>query len=226
MKLSKRLQMVASFVRQGSVIADIGTDHAYLPAYLISHGVCEKAFAADIGKGPLLNAKETVEEYGLEEEITLVLSDGLKNISLDDIDTVVLAGMGGDLIRDILSAADIEKLRRIHIIAQPQSHSEKVRLFLINNGFEIEREDICVDSKHTYICLSASYTGKTDYPKHYEYYGRLTENESELVKPYLESQMVHMTKKRDALLKADAQSEEAQNLTEIIKNIETAIGEK
>ncbi|MGN1348368.1 MAG: tRNA (adenine(22)-N(1))-methyltransferase [Acutalibacteraceae bacterium] len=226
MKLSKRLEMVASFVRQGSVVADIGTDHAYLPVYLISHGISEKAFAADIGRGPLLNAEKTVTEYGLNDKITLVLSDGLKEINLSAVDTVILAGMGGDLIKDILSCADIEALKKIHIIAQPQSHAEKVRGFLIQNGFEIEREDICLDAKHVYICMCASFSGKTEYPCSYEYYGELIKNDNELVKPFLENQIMHMRKKRDAMIKASSRSEEAKMLSETINNIEKAIGEK
>lgn len=225
MKLRKRLSMVASFVRQGGVIADIGTDHAYLPAYLILKGVCDNAYAADIGKGPLLNAKETVEEYDLEDKIKLVLSDGLKNVPLEKTDTVVLAGMGGDLIRDILSYPDIDCLRKLHIIAQPQSHSEKVRLFFMNNGFEIEREDICLDSKHIYICMSAVFTGRTDYPDSYEYYGELIKNESELVGEYLGLQLMHMKKKRDAFLKSGCEKD-AQALGNVIANIEKAMGER
>ena len=141
MKLSKRLDMVASFVRQGSIVADIGTDHAYLPVYLISHGISEKAFAADIGRGPLFNAEKTVTEYGLNDKITLVLSDGLKKIDLSAVDTVILAGMGGDLIKDILSCADIEELKKIHIIAQPQSHAEKEN-YIHNVHFKGFREPL------------------------------------------------------------------------------------
>lgn len=226
MKLSKRLEMVASFVRQGSIVADIGTDHAYLPVYLISHGISEKAFAADIGRGPLFNAEKTVTEYGLNDKITLVLSDGLKKIDLSAVDTVILAGMGGDLIKDILSCADIEQLKKIHIIAQPQSHAEKVRSFFTHNSFEIEREDICLDSKHVYICMSASFSGRTEYPCSYEYYGELIKNNNELVKPFIKNQIMHMRKKRDALMKASSSSEEAKMLSETISNIEKAIGEK
>lgn len=218
--------MVASFVRQGSIVADIGTDHAYLPVYLISHGISKKAFAADIGRGPLLNAEKTVTEYGLNDKITLVLSDGLKKIDLSAVDTVILAGMGGDLIKDILSCADIEQLKKIHIIAQPQSHAEKVRGFLTQNGFEIEREDICLDSKHVYICMSASFTGRTEYPCSYEYYGELIKNNNELVRPFIKNQIMHMRKKLDALMKASSSSEEAKILSETINNIEKAIGEK
>lgn len=215
--------MVASFVKKGSIIADIGTDHAYIPAYLVLNGVCDKAFAADIGKGPLLNAAETVEKYALEDKITLILSDGLKHINLDLVDTVILAGMGGDLIADILSCAKKEKLRKIHIIAQPQSHSEKVRSFLMENGFEIEEEKICLDQKHVYIAMSAVYTGKSDFPPYYEHYGELVKNKSELTEKFFENQLVHLRIKAEALSKAG--SPEADILKDIIENTEKRVGE-
>lgn len=217
--------MAAEFIRKGSVVADIGTDHANLPAYLISQGVCEKAFAADIGKGPLLNARKTVEEYGLEDKITLVLSDGLKCISLDEIDTIVLAGMGGDLINDILSAADIEKLKKIHIIVQPQSHSEKVRSFFCENGFEIEKESFCEEGRHIYVCMSAFYTGRTEYPVNYEYYGEMPKNKCDEAICFMNKQLSALNKKLEAYKKMQ-KTVEAAEAEQIINSIRAAMGEE
>lgn len=226
MKLSKRLSMVASFVKKGSSPADIGTDHAYLPVYLILNGICSRAIAADIGAGPLRNAKTAVEEYGVEDKIWLIQSDGLKKIPLNVIDTVILAGMGGDLIRDILAFPDKDALRKLHIIAQPQSHSEKVRRFLMDNGFEIEREDICADGKHTYNCLSASYKGICDYPPYYEYYGELPRCKDNLAGDYFEKLISVLDKKRNCLPSSDEYSGQLQELNDIIKTLKTVIGEK
>ena len=225
MKLTKRLAMVSSFVKNGCIPADIGTDHAYLPSYLVINGTCERAIAADIGKGPLNNAAETVREFGLEDKIKLILSDGLKKIDFSDIDTVILAGMGGDLIKNILSSADMNELRKIHIIAQPQSHSEKVRLFLMENGFEIEREDVCEDSGHIYNCLSAYYSGKTDYPLYYEYYGKLMESDSDLAETLIQNTVSQIAIKYEALINAKKNSVESEKLNDIIKVLNKIIGE-
>lgn len=218
--------MIASLVENGERIADIGTDHAYLPAYLILNGVCPCAIASDIGKGPLENAKETIEKYGISDRVKTVLSDGLDNISLDETDTLILSGMGGDLICDILSRADINKLRERHIIAQPQSHSEKVRLFFIENGFEIAKEDICFDTGHIYICMSARFSGKRDYPKHYEYYGELIKNKSELVGEYFHNVTKQMNIKFEALKKTGEYEKEANELSDIIRTIGSLTGDK
>lgn len=226
MKLSKRLTMVSSFVKKGCIPADIGTDHAYLPSYLIINGICERAIAADIGKGPLMNAAETVRDFGLEDKIKLILSDGLKRINLSEIDTIILAGMGGDLIKNILSSADMNELRKIHIIAQPQSHSEKVRLFLMENGFEIEREDICEESGHIYNCLSAYYSGKTDYPLYYEYYGKLIDSDNDLAEALIQNIVSQMDIKFKALIKAEKNYEESEKLHDIIYALNIIIGEK
>lgn len=225
MKLSKRLLTVASFVKKGSIPADIGTDHAYLPAYLITQGVCERAFASDIGEFPLLNAKETVEKYGLSDKIMLVLSDGLEKIDLDSVDTLIFAGMGGDLICDILSTADENKLRKLRIIAQPQTHIERVRLFLMKNGFETENEKICLDAKHIYICLCAEYTGRTDYPPCYEYYGKLAGSSDALTHEYFEKLLGSLKIKQTALLN-NGKATEAEVAAGIINNISIALGEK
>ena len=105
MTLSLRLQAVAEFVAKGSVPVDIGTDHGYVPLYLVESGCCPRAIAADVNEGPLKKAKEHIVAAGLEDRIETVLSDGLKNIELSDKEasyTLILAGMGGPLMSRIL----------------------------------------------------------------------------------------------------------------------------
>ena len=217
--------MIASLVENGSRIADIGTDHAYLPAYLILNGVCPFAVASDIGKGPLENAKDTIEKYEISDKVKTVLSDGLDNICLDEIDTVILSGMGGDLICNILSRADIDKLREKRIIAQPQSHCEKVRLFFMKNGFEITKEGICFDGGHIYVCMGARFSCKTGYPKCYEYYGELIKNKSELVNEYFCNMIKQMNIKCDALKKTGEYENEVNELSAIIRTIGSLTGD-
>ena len=102
MKLSKRLELVASFVPKGSRIADIGTDHGHLPICLVEQGICPGAVAMDVGRGPLGRANAHIREHGLSGVIETRLSDGLARLRPGEADTVVMAGMGGQLVIHIL----------------------------------------------------------------------------------------------------------------------------
>ena len=115
--------MAASLVRKGKVCCDIGTDHAYLPAYLITNSISKKALACDLREGPLANAKRTVEEYGISDRIELRLSDGLDNVKPGEADDFVFCGMGGTLITELISRTEWLKDKKYRLIFQPQSHS-------------------------------------------------------------------------------------------------------
>ena len=117
-------------VRKGVVAADIGTDHAYLPSYLVLNGICPRAIACDLRRGPLENAAETLERMGAADRITLRLSDGLDELSAGEADDIIMAGMGGTLISRLLERTDWIKNKNIRLILQPMSHAEDVRLFL------------------------------------------------------------------------------------------------
>ena len=155
-----RLAVLYDLVREDSVVADVGTDHAYLPASLILGGKIHRAFAGDVRPGPLRNAEKTVKKYGLEGKITLVLSDGLDSFPPGCADDVVIAGMCGILIADILSRCawikDPEKL----VIAQPMTYPQDVRRFFFENGFDILDETVCRDGGRLYVCMRAVFDGK------------------------------------------------------------------
>ena len=114
--LTPRLKAAASLVRGGGILADIGTDHGYLPIYLVETGKISKAIAADIGKMPLENARKSVELNGLSDKISLRLSDGLRSFSPDDADEFVFAGMGGTLIAEKLAETDWIKNEKYHFV--------------------------------------------------------------------------------------------------------------
>lgn len=226
-KLSKRLMMVAKMVRDGSVLADIGTDHAYLPVYLIQCGICPCAIAADLRKMPLENARDTVKENHLEDKVTLLISDGLDSLPENSADDITLAGMGGDLINEILSRIEWIKNKRIRIIAQPQTHSEKVREYFIKNGFKILKEDACIDDNRNYICMCAEYTGEMkEYEFGYEYYGELINCENEYAKEYIMHQRNHFYKRATGLKNAGQNSDEAKFLFALVKKLDSLLEEK
>lgn len=220
-KLDSRLMSVAKLVRQGSRLIDIGTDHAYLPVYLIQSGICPNAIAADIGEMPLLNAKETIEKYNLTDKISTVLSNGLEQIEQNSADDIVLAGMGGILIEEILSKAQWIKSSSIRIIAQPMTHPERVRGFFIKNGFKIIDEIASADSKHNYCTMAAEFDGKTDeYSVGYIYFGELKNKTDKDSKQYLTKQYNRLKKRYNALSKAEIQTDECEYLKQVIADFE------
>lgn len=220
-KLSDRLQMVASFVRKGEVIADIGTDHAYLPAYLVSNKICPKAIASDIGNGPLKNAEKIVLRANLHQHIKLIISDGLEKYSPDDADVFIFAGMGGTLIVRLLENVSWIKNKDKRFIFQPMSHSEDVISFLIDNGFEIEEEKSCFDSGRCYIAFSTKYTQTTKkYDESFKYVGLLPDNLTESSKYFISKQYKHLKKRADALKCADINLSEQKEIRKILSQIE------
>ena len=142
MELSKRLKAVADMVGTGSVLADIGTDHAYIPIWLVSRGSVPRAVAMDVNEGPLKRAQENILQNGLEEKIETRLSDGFKALAPGEADAAVIAGMGGGLTVRILKSG-MEVVRSLkECILQPQSEIDKVRTFLLEEGFSFIREDM------------------------------------------------------------------------------------
>ena len=148
--LDKRLSAVAALVRQGSRLADIGTDHAYLPVHLVQAGVCPSAIASDIGAGPLDAARRTVTENGLTSEIALRLGDGLATVSAGEVEDIAIAGMGGETIVMILEAAPWVQNEGIRLILQPMTRAEDLRRWLLHNGFSVLEEHLIIDGRHLY----------------------------------------------------------------------------
>ena len=156
--LDKRLSAVAALVRQGSRLADIGTDHAYLPVHLVQAGVCLSAIASDIGAGPLDAARRTVTENGLTSEIALRLGNGLATVSAGEVEDIAIAGMGGETIVMILEAAPWVQNEGIRLILQPMTRAEDLRRWLLTHGFTILEEHLIIDGRHLYPVMAAEYT--------------------------------------------------------------------
>lgn len=156
MELSQRLQAVASLVSVGHRVADIGTDHAYLPIYLMQEGRAAAVIAMDVNKGPLKKAGEHVEQSGLKEKIELRLSDGFEKLKPFEADTAVLAGMGGPLMIRILEEYQETTLSLKECILQPQSEIAKVRAFLLEKGFLFLKEDMVKEDGKYYPMMKAA----------------------------------------------------------------------
>ena len=149
MELSKRLQAVADLVTADYKLADIGTDHAYIPICLIQQKKIAEAVALDVNEGPLQRAEEHIRENGLEAEIETRLSNGFQALQPGEVRSAVIAGMGGGLVIRILTEGE-EVVRKLEeCILQPQSEIEKVRAFLLEKGYEFLEEDmVCEDGKY------------------------------------------------------------------------------
>lgn len=158
MKLSKRLQTIADFVKKNLVVADIGTDHAHIPIYLIENNIIDKAYACDINKGPLEKAKKNIENFGVSENIVLRLSNGLDKMSNKEADTIIIAGMGGELIIDILERGKSFFDKKNTFILSPHTKTDEVRDYLLRKGFEILKEDMCIDEGKFYTVMEVRYT--------------------------------------------------------------------
>lgn len=140
--LSARLSCIADFIPDGAVVADIGTDHAYLPIYLALHNRCPRIYACDVRDGPLQKARDYIAQYGVQDQIEVLKSDGFLNVP-DDYSTAVIAGMGGVTIAEILSAAN--KRNGCQFLLQPMSKPEILRKFLYENHFYIRDEKVVRD---------------------------------------------------------------------------------
>lgn len=150
MKLSTRLQTIFDMVPSGCVVADIGCDHGLLPIALVKTGKCSHAYACDVRKGPLSRAQQAIQAYGLQDQISTILCDGLQGIG-EDVDVVVIAGMGYDTICRILQKS-IEKSEHYkHILLQCNSHVEDLRRWLHEHGFCIDAEQIVKDHHYYQI---------------------------------------------------------------------------
>lgn len=216
MRLSKRLEMVASFVEKGSRIADIGTDHGYLPIALVERGICPGAVAMDIGQGPLERAREHIFACGLEKVIDLRLSDGLSGLKPGEADTAVMAGMGGELVIHIL-----EQGRQMwdcldSLVLSPQSELDKVRHYLEEQGFCIQREDMVMDEGKFYTVMLVK-RGAMHYQRPAEYlYGKcLIQAKNPVLIRFLEKERDRMKGIMEGL--KDQDSEKAKMARERLK---------
>lgn len=149
-ELSRRMQAVADFVTPGSRVCDVGCDHGYVSIYVVQEKVAPKVLAMDVNKGPLLRAKEHVQQYGLEEYITLRLSDGLTAYQKGEADALICAGMGGRLLWRILSREPEKTSDFQELILQPQSEIGLFRKCLRENGYFILAENMILEDGKFY----------------------------------------------------------------------------
>ena len=153
MKLSNRLEMVVSFVKPGTSAADVGTDHGHVPVELVRRGVVTRALAMDVRKGPLSKAEENIAAAGLKDKVEARLSDGVQKLAAGEADTVIIAGMGGELVIHILEDGRHVWENVDQWVLSPHSEIHKVREWIWKNGFVIVKEDMVYEEGKFYTVL-------------------------------------------------------------------------
>ncbi len=210
--------MLAELINKNKKVVDVGTDHGYLPVFLLENNLAKYVIAADIGEKPLMNAAKTFEKYRVKDNFQLILSDGLDSIPQEFTEEIVLAGMGGTLMRVILERAAWIKSRHIHLILQPMSHAFEVRQFLCENGFYIERETTSSDARFTYLAISAYYDGKENTrDAHYYYFGEIESINTEEAKKLTAKTKKMLESRYEGIKNSSSNIDEKEIIAEILK---------
>ena len=153
-ELSLRMQTVADMVQPGGRVCDIGCDHAFVSIYLVANGIADHVIASDVRTGPCAIARENIARWGMDDRIDLRLGDGLDTVKPGETDSIIIAGMGGILITDILSAGKTVVDTAKQLVLQPQSELEHVRRYIHEQGWFITDEKMLVDAGKYYVVMS------------------------------------------------------------------------
>ena len=198
--LDGRLSVCAEFVRPNTRLADVGTDHAYLPIWLAVNGRIRSAVASDIRQKPLASGLENIQKYGCGDIVSVRLCSGLDAILPDEADDIVMAGMGGELIVKLINNAPWLKNPEKRLILQPMTRANIVREYLFENGFEILGETPCTAAGKIYTVICCEYTGKkVDHTVSDTYIGMLNSS-NELACEYMKVILNKLKYKRNGLL--------------------------
>ena len=244
-QLSKRLQYVADFVTPGLVLADIGTDHGFIPIYMVLAEKTPRAYAMDINEGPLERATEHIKEKSLEDKIETRLSDGLMKLNANEAESVLIAGMGGSLVIKILTEGKHALEGVKELVLSPHTEADLVREFLKTTDFVIEKEGMVIDAGKYYVVIKARRREEKDEGLLYEKenkapegveeelyktlctkYGRiLLEEKNSILKELLSKELITYSSIREGLLgnETDAGLKRREEIEEILEHLNAAI---
>ncbi len=224
--LDNRLKKIAELVSGEGIAADVGTDHAYLAAELINSGKCSRVIASDVKEGPLEAARNTVERYGIQDKVELVLSDGLDNVDLSGVSDVIIAGMGGETIADIIGRIDVSAVEYegLRWILQPMTKPEVLRKMLYEYQLAITDEYVVEEGDKLYVIMAAEYS---------PYFRYLTEAESiygffeddEPGRKYRQHEAERLARVADSLMAA-GRNDEAQHYSALSVKMKKGSGDE
>lgn len=222
-KISNRLMTAAALVTQGYTLADVGTDHGYIPIYLLQQKKIPAAIAMDINEGPLERAKKHIALYGLQAYIQTRLSDGVAALKPGEVEAVLIAGMGGGLVMHILKDGEKVCQSAKELILQPQSENERVREFLREEGYTILAEDMVYEDGKFYPMMKVQYQGENENAQKASevlklsdlYGGLLLQNRHPVLKTFLEKEKLIYTGIKENLAKQPASEKIRMRLAEV-----------
>ena len=226
LQLQPRLRCIASLVPKGARLADIGTDHGYLPVYLLQEGTIGHAIASDINALPLAHARATAGEYGVTEKIDFRLCPGLAKLRPEECDTVAIAGMGGETILGILEAAPWTRDGAHTLILQPQTKADLLRRWLCDNGYRFLSETLVRDKEQLYVVFRVT-AGMGQELSEADALTGILLREDLLYGEYLSQHLIKLNRARDGLAVSSLADKEARiaHLENLIEEIERRKGE-
>lgn len=209
--ISDRLKAIAQRVENTNTVADIGTDHAYIPIYLIQNQIAKRVIACDIKKGPAMRAMANINVNGLSDKIEVRIGDGLKPILPQEVDCIVIAGMGAKVMQAILTSGQDRISEHTKLILQPMKNVDLLRRFLYENGYTITAEGLVEDGIKIYTVIVAQ-KGVSQLPeeKYYHIGKCLIENKDPLLGVYLKKEIVRMKRAIVEMEKTKASHEKRQ----------------
>ena len=223
-----RLTAAATLVRDGVVVVDVGTDHAYLPLLLVGEGKCPRAIGCDLRPGPLENARKHIDAAGLSDKIDLRLCDGLAAVAPGEVEDICICGMGGEVIAAILAAAPWTKDAQKRLILQPMTAADDLRRFLAGEGYAVQQEVLVRDAGRLYVLLAATWTGeRIDHTDDYWWAGTVTPDQP-FGAEYLRRQLTRVERQAHALQNAadPARQVSIPALNETARLLRRRLGEK
>lgn len=221
--LSKRLSLIAELVNEGSSVCDVGTDHGYLPAFLYLSGKCKSVSATDINQKPLDSAKANLNRLGADG-VKLVLCDGLSGITRADADTVIIAGMGGEVISGIIERAPFLCDNTVKLILQPTTAAKELRQYLAQKGFAVERETALIENGKIYSIMCAQFFGSSyDIDDVRSVIGILKPNSEQAI-AYIQKQYNIAQKCAEQLQKVEHKQEEYKNYLNLSEKLKDVLG--
>lgn len=216
-----RLLKAASMVRQDSTVADIGCDHGKLAVYLVLSGVAKKVIAADVRPLPLSRAKALVKQTGCSDKIECRLGDGLTVLHENEVSDIVIAGMSGETMAQILEQAPWVQNKEINFVFVPATHAEKLREWLYANGFALKKEEPVQENGRVYSVMQAQYTGekRENLSQFFYAFGFLPQSTLPEAKKYMVHHLHHLQNMR----KGNLSEQERLALEELIQGVEECL---
>ncbi len=215
LRLNPRLQKIAELIPQAESLADIGTDHAYIPIYARLSGKVKRAIASDIKLGPVARAAENAKKFGLDSDIIVRIGPGLETVKPGEAEVIVIAGMGGILIADILENSKEVVAAAKLLILQPMTAASELRDYLAQNSFTAKEEYLAAEEDKLYNIITAVPGGKTEYTERERILGKGVEETSPQYYQEYRARLVSKLEKRIAGLKASKLAGNAEKAQEI-----------